>query len=85
MQVVEIKRISPSHRKDPLTDLETLNDIGQAATRVARKRAFSKGVSITIAENGKMYRVHPSGRKELIKRVDVQEDFPRIEDDLCLA
>ena len=85
MQAVEVKRISPSPRKDPLTDLKTLNDIGQAATKISRKKAFSKGVSITIAENGKMYRLHPDGRKELIRRVEGQDDFPRIEDDLCLA
>jgi len=82
---LEIQRISQAKRKDPLIDLKALNDIAKLATKTARNRAVKNGTSYTIAQHGKVYRVHPNGDKELVRNVALNGEFTRIEDDLCQA
>lgn len=78
-----LTRVSLRERKDPLTDLNALNKVGQAATKAAKDKAFAQGVSITIAKEGTVYRLHPDGREEVIKRIKAQDNFPSLQDDLC--
>lgn len=82
---LEVQRISQAKRKDPLIDLKALNYIAKLATKTARKRAVKSGASYTIAQHGKVYRVHPDGKKELVRDLLLDKEFPRIEDDLCQA
>lgn len=84
-KTAKIQRISLSKRKDPLIDLTSLERIAKSATKIARERAFRSGATITIAQQGKVYRVYSDGKKELIRTNKSAELFPRIEDDLCRA
>ncbi|GAW96471.1 MULTISPECIES: hypothetical protein [Colwellia] len=81
---IVVPRISATKRKDPLTDLTSLNRIAKLATKTARIRAFKNRAYITIAQHGKIYKVYSDGKKEIVKDKNVVS-IPRIEDDLCLA
>ena len=82
---VKVTRISSSNRKEPLNDLNTLSLIGKSATKTARLRAFSHGASVTIAENGKVYRLSADGSKTFVRDINKTSSFPTIEEDLCQA
>lgn len=81
----ELQRVTLTKRKDPLTDLDSLNRIAKFATKTARDRAFKSGTYITIAKHGKVYKVYSDGKKEIVKVINAEVSIPRIEDDLCLA
>jgi hypothetical protein len=81
---IKLKRVRSSTRKDPLINPKTLRSIGLRASKKARSRAFENGASVTIVQQGIVFRVAPDGQKEAIRTIG-NEDFPRIEDDLCLG
>jgi hypothetical protein len=40
--------------------------LAQKAAKFAVKKAAKRNVSVTVADSGKIYRLHPNGRKELV-------------------
>lgn len=80
----KLKRVRLASRKDPLIDPKKLRSIGVKASTLAKKKAFSQGVSIATVRDGAVVRVSPNGQTEVVKRIN-RSDFPRLEDDLCLG
>jgi len=80
----KLKRVRIASRKDPLIDPSNLKSVGIKASKSAKTKAFSRGVSITTVRNGAIVKVDPNGRVEEIKKMD-KKPFPKLEDDLCLG
>ena len=71
-------------RQAPLTDLGTLNNIGRTASRKAQKRAFDSTGSITVAKDGYVTQIDASGKETKKRKIISQENFPTLQNDLCL-
>jgi hypothetical protein len=58
--------------------------LARKAAKLAIKKASKKNVSVTIADAGKVYRLHPDGRRELImslpRKVKVKKSVIKIAD-----
>jgi hypothetical protein len=77
--VPKAKKISPQ-----LTQERNIASFARKAAKLAIKKAFKKNVSVTIAEAGKVYRVHPDGRRDHImnlpRKVKVRNSVIKIAD-----
>ena len=55
-----------------LEDAATLERLAAEAGEAAYKRALVAGIPVTVVENGWVMRHHPDGRRESIRKVEVQ-------------
>ena len=55
------KKISPQ-----LIQERNIASFAKKAAKLAIKKASKRNVSVTIADAGKVYRLHPDGRRDLI-------------------
>lgn len=66
-----IKRVKYQRRKNPLSDMLTLNEVGIRASEKAKQRAFSNGLSITIERNGALIEIFPDGTERVKKAASI--------------
>jgi len=81
--IKSIKKVSVTKRKDPLIDFNTLMTIGRHASRSAREKALSHGVSFTYAKDGRIMRRFPDGSEQFVRVLSDATAFPSLEADLC--
>jgi hypothetical protein len=61
MKVKRAKRVSAKSIRE-----KNVATFAQKTAKYAVKRAAKKNVSVTVANRGKIYRIHPDGSKELV-------------------
>lgn len=78
--MAKLKKIKQAVRKDPLTDLASLEKLGRKATQKARIRAFKHRDAVTIGRHGSIFHLYKNNKLVKIGSLD-NDDFPTLEDD----
>jgi hypothetical protein len=77
MKAKKVKKISGKSIRE-----KNIATFAKKTANRAVKRAMSKNISITVARGGKIYRLHPDGRKEIVnqlpQRVRVKQSVIKI-------
>ena len=64
MKARRVKRISAKSIRE-----KNIAVFAKKTAKYAIKKAVKKNVTVTMAKAGKIYRVHPDGKKELVRRL----------------
>jgi hypothetical protein len=79
MKARRVKRVSAKSIRE-----KNIATFAQKTAKYAVKKAAKRNVSVTVAKAGKMYRLHPDGRRELVhglpQKVKVKKYIIKIAD-----